>query len=135
MAGELLCLWSAQDLEALLLDARDFNRHNGLTGVLLYSGRNFMQCLEGPPDAVARAYARIRASSRHTDITELMDAPIEQRAFSGWVMGATVATPSEFVAVSTAKWLSRSALAASPPAVPPGLGRLQVFWEMRLDAR
>jgi hypothetical protein len=127
-------LLSSKQQEALLLDARAFNQQNALTGVLLYSGSSFMQCLEGPDAAVRQAYRRILISRKHKELIELMDSPISRRAFGEWVMGSAITTHSELLAVSTAQWTQLSAGAPFPTSIPPGLGMLQVFWAMRLNS-
>lgn len=122
---------SPQDLESLLAAARDFNRQNEVTGVLLYSGSHFMQCFEGPDEAVQKVYARILASSKHKDVVVMMDEPITQRAFGSWLMGSAKATESELLKLSTEQWTQCNSEATFPPAMPPGLGMLQVFWGLR----
>lgn len=122
-----------QDLEALLTAARDFNRQNEITGVLLHSGILFMQCFEGPDDAVQKVYERILSSSKHKDVVVIMDEPIEKRAFGDWLMGSAKATESELLKLSTAQWSQRSSEASFPPTPSPGLGMLQVFWGLRPD--
>ena len=122
---------SPLDLEALLTAARNFNRDNGVTGVLLHSGNNFMQCFEGPNDAVQKVFARIISSSKHKDVVVMMDDPIEKRAFGDWLMGSAVATESELLRLSTAQWSKRDSEAVFPPTMPPGMGMLQVFWGLR----
>ena len=92
------------DLEALLVDARNFNRQNAITGVLLQSGDNFMQCFEGPEDAVQRVYQRILGSRQHTDVLEFMNLPIQKRTFSDWAMGSALTSRLEHLALSTAQW-------------------------------
>jgi len=133
-SSSAVCPMSSEDLDALLVDARNFNRQNAITGVLLHSGSNFMQCLEGPEDAVQRAYQRILSSRKHTDVFEFMNLPIQQRAFSDWAMGSSVTTPSELLALSTAQWSQLSSQLTFSPFTPPGLGMLQVFWSMRLGS-
>lgn len=41
-------LFAEQQLESVQNEARGSNLENDITGVLLYSDGNFMQCLEGP---------------------------------------------------------------------------------------
>lgn len=77
---------SADDLSALLDDSRAENEKFGVTGVLLFSGGNFMQVLEGPPDSLDHVMARIRASRRHTGIIQLYREPIATRDFPDWRM-------------------------------------------------
>ena len=122
------------DLDALLVDARNFNGHNAITGVLLHSGSNFMQCFEGPEEAVQRVYQRILGSRTHTDVVEFMNLPVQQRTFSGWAMGSAMTTPSELLALSTAQWSQFNSELTFSPFTPPGLAILQVFWSMRQKA-
>ena len=126
-----VCPMNAGDLEALLVDARNFNRLNAITGVLLHSGDHFMQCFEGPEDAVQRVHQRILGSRQHTDVLEFMNLPIQKRTFSDWAMGSAMTTPSELLALSTATWNQLSSELAFSPFTPPGLAILQVFWSMR----
>ena len=124
---------SPQDLEELLTAARDFNCQNEVTGVLLHSGILFMQCFEGPGDAVQKVYGRILSSSKHKNVFVMMDEPIEKRAFGDWLMGSAKATESELLQLSTAQWTQRNNEATFPPDMPSGLGMLQVFWGLRPD--
>lgn len=118
------------DLEALLADAGEFNRERQLTGVLLHSGANFMQCLEGAADDVGKAYDRIKRSSQHKDIVEYMDCQVARRTFGSWTMGLAKPATSELLALSTAEWSRASEQAASFES-PAGLEMLKVFWSMR----
>lgn len=126
-----VCPMSSSDLEALLVDARNFNHQNEITGVLLHSGSHFMQCFEGPEDAVQRVYQRIRSSRKHTYVLEFMNLPIQKRTFSDWAMGSAITTPSELLALSTAQWRQLNSELNFSPFTPPGLAMLQVFWSMR----
>ena len=119
------------DLESLLAEARDFNRINEITGVLLFSGTKFMQCFEGPEDAVQKVYERILRSSKHKDVLVMMDEPIEKRVFGDWLMGSAKATESDLLKLYTARWSKRNNEPTQPKAITPGLGMLQVFWGMR----
>jgi hypothetical protein len=121
------------DLEALLADARAFNREHQVTGVLLHSGAHFMQCLEGAPENVGKAYERIKQSSQHQDIVEYMDGEVAQRTFGSWDMGLAEPAESELLALSTAEW-SKSTQRPSSFESPMGLELLKVFWNMRQQA-
>jgi hypothetical protein len=90
------------ELEQLLVDARSFNSTNSLTGVLLYADGNFLQCLEGPVDSVARAYERISASRRHKGLIELNRSIIQNRSFESWEMGLLRPNKAEFISISNA---------------------------------
>lgn len=121
------------DLESLLADARAFNHKHQLTGVLLHSGRNFMQCLEGAADDVDKAYERIKHSSQHQDIVEYMDSEVLKRTFGSWDMGLAQPAESELLALSTAEW-SRVTQEPTSFESPVGLELLKVFWNMRQEA-
>lgn len=75
------------ELDALLVEARNFNRSHAITGMLLYMGGNFCQGIEGPEDAVAALMERIRKDSRHKEVRELIRAPADAREFGAWSMG------------------------------------------------
>lgn len=90
------------ELEQLLVDARNFNSANSLTGVLLYADGNFLQCLEGPVDSVLRAYDRISASRRHKGLIELNRSNVQYRSFESWEMGLLRPNKAEFISISNA---------------------------------
>lgn len=91
------------DLNVLCDRAAENNRQRGLSGVLLYNGREFLQCLEGDRNNVASIYQAIIQDHRHTDIRLLQSAPIRKRLFSGWAMcGFMVANPQGDVMDETA---------------------------------
>lgn len=75
------------DMVKLLFDARAFNRDNGITGLLLHHGGEFMQLLEGEQHEVQRLYRRIAEDSRHRDAVIEVNAPADRRLFPEWQMG------------------------------------------------
>ncbi len=119
-----------QQLEALLVVARELNLTSGVTGVLLYSLGNFMQYFEGEEEAVQVTYERILASKRHKNIVEIFDRPISTRSFASWQVGFTQPTQSELLALSTANWQDMSATPADATSTPAGLGLLRSFWQL-----
>lgn len=122
---------STADLEALLISARGLNRQNGITGVLLCSGKQFLQCFEGTEDAVQDTYDRIHRSRLHKDLVVYMDSTVPARAFDDWAMGCARPTQSELLTLATAEWDASSAAMPFLPSSPRGLGMLKVFWSMR----
>jgi hypothetical protein len=122
-------LFTEQQLESLLIEARRLNRDNDVTGVLLYSDGNFMQCLEGPPDSLQSTYDRILASRRHKDVVQLLDKGVEVRSFADWQMGFAQPTQSELLALTTARWRDMSAGPRVSASASPGLALLRSFWE------
>jgi len=53
----------------ILAKSRKNNAERGIVGGLFFGDGCFLQCLEGPDEAVDRLYERIRADSRHRDVT------------------------------------------------------------------
>ena len=122
-------LFTEQQLESLLVEARRLNLESGVTGVLLYCDGNFMQCLEGPPDSLQTTYDRILASRRHTNVVQLLDRRIEARSFAEWQMGFAEPTRSELLALTTARWQEMSAGPRISASISPGLALLRSFWQ------
>jgi hypothetical protein len=117
------------ELESLLRSARDANLENSITGILLFDDGNFMQCFEGPTDAVYSTYDRIKASRQHKDIIELMDDRVAGRSFKSWEMGIARPTPSEILRLSTATWMSEGGEPTEFGRPAAGLGLLWEFWQ------
>ena len=119
------------DLERILSDARRFNTEQQVSGVLLHHDDSFMQCFEGPSQAVAAVYDRIRRSRQHTGIVEMLDEPISQRSFEGFDMGSARATASDLLALSTASWArqQQQPRAGQSDLASAGLFLLRTFWQ------
>lgn len=75
------------DIPAILKSSVRNNSKNGITGMLLYSRGNFLQVLEGEPDAVNATYDRIRLDPRHRNTIVLTREDVTERHFSNWRMG------------------------------------------------
>lgn len=80
-------LMSVPELVELLEQSRPRNDEQGVTGMLLYSGGNIIQALEGPVAAVEAIFEEIEADPRHTDVRVLDRGATAQRAFPNWSMG------------------------------------------------
>ena len=78
---------SPDELVELLSKSRENNERDGLGGMLLYSSQSFLQMLEGDEEPLRKAYERIGADSRHTNLRLLADVEITQRMFGDWSMG------------------------------------------------
>lgn len=74
------------ELSDLLASSRRNNAQQGITGLLLYESRLFMQALEGPRTAVEALYQRIRRDPRHTDVHIICEDHIQSRNFGPWRM-------------------------------------------------
>lgn len=77
---------SLADLTALLEKSRCWNAQRGITGMLIYHQRKFMQLLEGDKKAIFSLYGAICVDPRNRDNYPLWDGPIAQRSFSKWSM-------------------------------------------------
>ncbi len=73
-------------LNNLLLDARDNNSENNITGMLVYSDREFIQLLEGNKENVLFIFDKIKSDSRHSGIKVFHEGDIESRSFIDWSM-------------------------------------------------
>lgn len=74
------------DTSDVLASSKRNNGMDGITGLLLFDGKMYIQVLEGPASSVEAAFARICTDSRHTNITVIGDHEVDQRDFSYWSM-------------------------------------------------
>ncbi|GGB15724.1 hypothetical protein GCM10011380_01470 [Sphingomonas metalli] len=74
------------DADAILAVSRRNNVRDGVTGLLLYDGRRFLQVLEGEEADVVRVFDRISRDPRHRAIVILSRRTIEAREFGDWSM-------------------------------------------------
>ena len=78
---------SAETIDAILAQSRQFNPSSGITGILCYGGGIFLQASEGGRMPVSELYGHIQRDSRHKDVVLLHYEEISERRFSGWTMG------------------------------------------------
>lgn len=95
-ATELL---TVPQLVDMLEDIRPRNRDLDLTGMLLYSGGNIIQALEGPDAAVESIFSSIGSDARHTGVEVLHRGPTDHRVFEDWSMGFRNVTEREVRAI------------------------------------
>lgn len=74
------------ELAQLLDKARAHNASQGITGMMVYHRRGFMQLLEGEQETVQALYDRIAGDPRHQQLRKIWDGPIRERGFSDWGM-------------------------------------------------
>lgn len=77
---------SDAELEQILTVSVRNNIRVGLTGLLLYSSREFLQCLEGEREPLNQTYARILADPRHSHVMILDYSEVGKRLFADWAM-------------------------------------------------
>lgn len=78
---------SEAQLGDILESAVRHNQAEGITGMLLYSGGNFLQILEGSEEQVKSTYERICLDRRHTNCFVLLEQDVQERQFGRWSMG------------------------------------------------
>lgn len=86
---------TASDLDALLAQAQVRNLRQGITGLLAFNGRNFMQALEGKAEDVKDVMTSIGRDKRHTGVIVISQQPISRRSFPEWSMRLTHAQLAE----------------------------------------
>jgi len=116
-------------LDALLAEARDFNRQQHVTGVLLVCDGEVIQNLEGPAAGVAEVLGRVRESRRIRDFAVMLDTTIPTRCFADWDMGVARTTTSEMLTLSNARWKALLAEDRPTDRVCRGLRQLRNFWD------
>ncbi|WP_210439304.1 BLUF domain-containing protein [Nocardioides xinjiangensis] len=114
-------LLDVPQLVELIEQIRPKNERLGITGLLLYSGGNVIQTLEGTTDAVDEVYGAIVDDPRHTELQVVDRRIVDDRAFATWSMGFRNVTArevdelrdvTEFARRSVAEDLSAHAVAA-----------------------
>ena len=75
-----------EDVESIVETSRHNNLAEGITGLLLYNGRNFLQLLEGEESKLVTVMMRISHDPRHTGISLIERRLIEERSCPDWAM-------------------------------------------------
>jgi len=78
---------SDDDLTAILEVSRRNNPKRGITGMLLYKDRFFIQALEGERESVYNLYEKIHKDPRHINAVKIYEHEISERSFKDWSMG------------------------------------------------
>jgi hypothetical protein len=112
----------AEELHALLRQCRTNNPKHGVTGVLCFADRIFLQVLEGSRSAVNRLYQRIANDARHQEVELLSYQEIDERRFSGWAMGQV-----QMAGLNPALMLKYSAGTKLDPYAMPGRVSMALF--------
>ncbi len=86
--------FNEHELLTILEESINNNKRRGVTGVLLYSGGNFIQLLEGPREEVESLFQVVKKDKRHTNIIRLLAEYSDTRDFPDWKMGFRKITPS-----------------------------------------
>ena len=78
--------FEAEELADLLAVSRRNNASTGITGLLMYESRLFMQALEGPRAAVEALFQKIIRDPRHAEVQIICEDHIQNRYFGPWRM-------------------------------------------------
>lgn len=74
------------DIKHILRSSQRNNGAKRVSGVLFYSDRYFLQCLEGERHAVNETYLRISLDPRHAKCVLIEYRAVPSRLFPGWAM-------------------------------------------------
>ena len=77
--------YGKDDVSDIVAVARKKNAENGITGLLIFNGLNFLQILEGNRNAVESTYSRIVLDPRHYSVVTLVSETAEP-VFDAWSM-------------------------------------------------
>lgn len=78
---------SNEDLIQILNSARAHNIQLGVSGMLLFTGSEFIQTLEGEENVIEDLLATIKKDPRHKDLRILEKKNITTREYADWTMG------------------------------------------------
>jgi hypothetical protein len=84
--SEAVAVMSQSKLQALVDGCCQRNHVHGVSGLLLHSGGNFIQVLEGEDMVISTLYAKIAADPRHTNVRTLLHRTTDRRLFPDWGM-------------------------------------------------
>lgn len=79
--------FGADDIANILEAAKKHNTGNNVTGILCFTRKIFLQCLEGSRDQVNQTYHKILNDPRHKNVVILDYQEIVERQFASWSMG------------------------------------------------
>lgn len=77
---------NAERLAELERRAATFNAEQGVTGLLVFNGANFVQLIEGDAPAINRVMERIERDDMHSNIHILRNSPMRERECPEWGM-------------------------------------------------
>ncbi len=122
-------LFEQEDLLAILAQSRCNNAVAGITGVLLYVRGSIVQVLEGPKPTLEALYQRIAADPRHTNVTKVINRPIQERVFGRWSMGYETMTTQQLEEIEAIVNLAKAENSLTETGEPVLLRMLKLFYE------
>lgn len=85
---------SREGLDAIIDASARNNPTAGITGLLLYNGRNFMQLLEGKGEALDALMERISGDPRHSGVAIVHRGEVAERSCPEWAMKRVIIAES-----------------------------------------
>jgi hypothetical protein len=79
---------SESEIDNIVDACKRNNPDLGITGVLLYSDKKFLQLVEGENKVIMNLYDKIREDNRHEHCVMLSYIPIKNKTFPSWHMGS-----------------------------------------------
>ncbi len=86
---------SLDDFLGIMAVSQRNNQRFGITGLLVFNGINFMQCLEGDRAATNDRLHHIGLDDRHSGITVVNRREAASRQFAGWHMAGRYLSAEE----------------------------------------
>jgi len=116
------------DIDRILVEASSFNRVAGVTGVLMFDGRRFLQYLEGPDDGVAPVEQRVINARSHQRMRELARGDVATRYFPRWTIASARIEAEVMDAIVDVEWNGFAAAAPMDGQRRIGFARLLEVW-------
>lgn len=85
-----------ETLKEMLVNFRENNEANQITGMMLFSDGSFLQVLEGEDNKVDALVKKIKKDKRHHSLVQIAEESITARSFGKWSMSFKVVSPEEF---------------------------------------
>jgi len=76
----------SDDVGDIVFHSQTRNLTDGITGIMLYNGMNFLQLIEGEAPVIDACYERIKVDPRHSGVVTLRESNIPVREFPEWAM-------------------------------------------------
>jgi hypothetical protein len=92
--------FTEQQLKDLLVHCHRSNSQAGITGLLFYCNKKFIQLLEGEKQVVTELFEKIKQDARHRNVVKLLEGTIANRNFPKWSMGFKAMDKEAFKALS-----------------------------------
>jgi len=72
------------EIEGILNTSKEWNNDNNITGLLLFSGGNFFQIIEGEKGKILELFEDIQTDKRHHNIMQIFGKEIYKDAYDGY---------------------------------------------------